>query len=103
MNTQEIQIKYDILQTAILAAINIVVMTLAFIFAESMQYAGLLRVCSGVAIAVILAYLVLASLFVEACSTPDNPWINPLNMAAKTCQWLSMIISSAVIIFFIIT
>lgn len=103
MTNEEIQVKYDILQTAIFATLNIAVMVVSSILIESMDYAGLIKAFSTAAIGFIMAYLWLASLFISACTDSQNPWVSALNIAAKTCQWLFMLISFVVIVLFLIT
>lgn len=99
MNYPEFQIKYDILFTAIVAAVTFSGLIVP-VFIESGLFVLLLQLSSALGLICVMAYVFTATLFLEACSAKNDISANRYKVAAKIFQWASILISTAVIILF---
>lgn len=97
MTKEDIQTRYDTLLAGILFTVPLLGMCTALLGDLSPLFDAL-QIISGVGMASLLMYVLLATLFLDACVSESSVRANRLHMAAKCFQWVSMLISLAIII-----
>lgn len=97
MTKEDIHTRYDTLLAGLLFTVSVLGVIMAA-FGDPSLLKVWLQVVSGIGMACLVGYLLLATLFLDACSNGDDTKANRLQIAAKCFQWASMLISLVVII-----